>query len=105
LVNISPSLEINSVEAQLQKQIKLCDFITYPNSKLSGLRIIVNPPYKESNKTTIDFDEQNTYQGLSRNDPYRPINGLMNRKQMIDPYIREELEKEERKVWWGNGEV
>ena len=50
LVNISPSLEINSVEAQLQKQIKLCDFITYPNSKLSGLRIIVNPPYKEGSK-------------------------------------------------------
>ena len=50
LVNISPSLEINSVEAQLQKQIKLCDFMTYPNSKLSGLKIIVNPPYKEGSK-------------------------------------------------------
>ena len=62
-------------------------------------------PYKELNKTTIDFDEQNTYQGLSRNDPYRPINGIMNRQKMLDPYIRDELNKEEKKQWWGNGEV
>ncbi|MCX4079890.1 hypothetical protein GCO76_07465 [Rickettsia sp. R2] len=50
LVDISPSLEINRVEAQLQKQIRLCDFITYPNNKLFGFKIIVNPPYKEGNK-------------------------------------------------------
>lgn len=62
-------------------------------------------PYKELNKSTIDFDEQNTYQGLGRNDPYRPINGIMNRQKMIDPYIRDELDKEEKKQWWGNGEV
>jgi hypothetical protein len=24
--------------------------MTYPNSKLSGLKIIVNPPYKEGSK-------------------------------------------------------
>ncbi|BBJ32430.1 hypothetical protein RAS_p260 (plasmid) [Rickettsia asiatica] len=47
---IPPSLEINRVEAQLQKQIRLCDFITYPNNKLFGFKIIVNPPYKEGNK-------------------------------------------------------
>jgi hypothetical protein len=64
-----------------------------------------NPPYKESNNTTIDYDEQNTYQGLGRNDPYRPINGIMNRKKYINPYLIEELEREERKEWWGNGEV
>lgn len=50
LVDISPSLEINRVEAQLQKQIGLCDFITYPNNKLFWFKIIVNPPYKEGNK-------------------------------------------------------
>ena len=64
-----------------------------------------NPPYKELNNTTIDYDEKNIYQGLGRNDPYRPINGIMNRANMIDPYIRDELDKEERKEWWGNGEV
>lgn len=64
-----------------------------------------NPPYKESNNTTLDYDEQNTYQGLGRNDPYRPINGLMNKKKYINPYLIEELEREERKEWWGNGEV
>jgi len=64
-----------------------------------------NPPYKESNKSTLDYDEQNTYQGLSRNDPYRPINGLMDKKRYLNPYLVEELEKEERREWWGNGEV
>ena len=38
---------------QLEKQIKLCDFNNYPNKTLSGLRVIVNPPYKEGAKGNI----------------------------------------------------
>jgi predicted RNA methylase len=53
LVKISPCLKSANIEAQLQKQIKLYDFNNYPNELLSGLRIIVNPPYKEGNKGNV----------------------------------------------------
>lgn len=43
-------------------------------------------------------------QGLSRNDPYRPLVGLTRRKEAIAPYYREDLEDQERRVWWGNSE-
>ena len=52
----------------------------------------------------LDYDEQNANQSLTRNDPYRPINGIIQRIKMVDPYLREELEKESKKEWWGNGE-
>jgi hypothetical protein len=59
---------------------------------------------KELNADILDFDEKNAYQSLGRNDPYRPINGIMNREKMMDPYLREELEEASKKEWWGNGE-
>jgi hypothetical protein len=43
-------------------------------------------------------------QGLSRNDPYRPLVGLTRRKEAIAPYYREDLEEQEQRVWWGNSE-
>jgi hypothetical protein len=52
----------------------------------------------------LDFDEQNANQGLTRNDPYRPTNGTIQRIKMVAPYIKEEFEKEAQKEWWGNGE-
>jgi len=62
------------------------------------------PIYKESNIDSLDYDERNSFQSLSRNDPLRPIIGIMGREAFMDPFLREELENTEAKEWWGNGE-
>ena len=59
---------------------------------------------KELNADTLDFDEKNANFSLMRNDPYRPINGIMNRDKFMEPFLLEELKSEENKEWWGVGE-
>jgi hypothetical protein len=59
---------------------------------------------KELNADTLDFDEKNANLSLMRNDPYRPINGIMNRDKFMEPFLLEELKAEESKEWWGVGE-
>ena len=59
---------------------------------------------KELNADTLDFDEKNANFSLMRNDPYRPINGIMNRDKFMEPFLLEELKSEENKAWWGVGE-
>lgn len=59
---------------------------------------------KELNADTLDFDEKNANFSLMRNDPYRPINGIMNRDKFIEPFLLEELKAEESKEWWSAGE-
>ena len=59
---------------------------------------------KELNADTLDFDEKNANFSLMRNDPYRPINGIMNRDKFMEPFLLEELKAEESKEWWSAGE-
>lgn len=62
------------------------------------------PIYTESNIDSMDYDERNSVQSLNRNDPIRPIIGIMGRETFVDPYLREELDTTALKEWWGNGE-
>jgi hypothetical protein len=58
----------------------------------------------EANNDEIDGDERASYQARSRNDPTRATAGAMNRRRDLDEYLREEVEKEEDRVWWGRHE-
>ncbi len=58
----------------------------------------------EENSAGLDIDEKNTYQARGRNDHTRVVAGTMNRRRMVDPYMREELEEEEASLWWGQHE-
>ena len=62
------------------------------------------PIYQEKNIQSIDYDEANSFQGLTRNDPLRPTVGIIARGSMMDGFLREELEDAEEKEWWGNGD-
>ncbi len=53
----------------------------------------------------FDGDEQNTYQARSRNDPTRVWAGVFRRKELIDRYVRSELDERENCRWWGVHEV
>jgi hypothetical protein len=59
----------------------------------------------EANDAEMDADELNAYQGRSRNDPDRVAAGTMNRRKMMDPYLREEVEEAEDRQWWGRHEL
>ena len=59
----------------------------------------------EANDMEQDADESNINQVRSRNDPTRVTAGTMNRRRFLDPFLREELEQEENKRWWGRHEV
>jgi hypothetical protein len=48
-----------------------------------------------------DGDERMTHQARGRNDPERVIAGTMKRREKLDKYLREEVDEEENKVWWG----
>ena len=59
----------------------------------------------EANNDEMDGDERITYQQRSRNDPTRVTAGTMNRRKMLDPYLRGEVEEEADRPWWGRHEV
>lgn len=59
----------------------------------------------EANDDEIDGDERITYQARSRNDPVRVTIGTLNRRSALDKYLREELDEEENRRWWGRHEV
>ena len=63
------------------------------------------PVDSEANADTLDYDEQNVYQGTHRNDATRVAAGTMNRLTMMTPYLSEELTSTENEVWWGEHEV
>ena len=52
----------------------------------------------------IDGDDRLSYQSLSRNDPKRPIMGVTRRRSDMDKYLREEVDEEENRRWWGQNE-
>jgi hypothetical protein len=58
----------------------------------------------EANGDEIDGDERITLQASSRNDATRVTAGTMNRRRDLDEYLREEVEEEEDREWWGRGE-
>lgn len=58
----------------------------------------------DDNDDELDGDERMNYQSRSRNDPIRVTTGTMNRRQDMDKYLREEVEEEEDRVWWGRHE-
>ena len=58
----------------------------------------------DNNNDELDGDERMNYQSRSRNDPIRVTAGTMNRRQDMDKYLREEVEEEEGRVWWGRHE-
>jgi hypothetical protein len=59
----------------------------------------------EANDEEFDADERNVYQARSRNDPLRATIGSMNRLKDFDYAVREELEEEEDRPWWGRHET
>jgi len=61
------------------------------------------PLYYNSPETirVLDGDEQFAYQGRARHDPYRQAAGIMKKKQIMDKYVREELDEEEQNNYWG----
>lgn len=58
----------------------------------------------EANDDELDGDERINYQARSRNDPTRVIAGTMNRRCDLDKYLREEVEEEDDREWWGRHE-
>jgi hypothetical protein len=59
----------------------------------------------DTNEQLMDADEFNTYQAHLRNDPYRVLTGISQRKNMMDKYLNEELNEEENSQWWGRQET
>jgi len=59
----------------------------------------------EANDDELDGDERNAYQVRSRNEHARVTAGTMDRRKMLDPYFREELDQEEDSHWWGRHEI
>jgi hypothetical protein len=66
---------------------------------------IVSCHNDDQNDLEIDGDELNTYHGRFRNDPIRATIGTMNRKKDLDQYLREEVDEEEDRMWWGRHEL
>ena len=104
--NVAPPINLKSGHPELKKN----ENANAPKGNPFN-RTNISAPYatptmvtKELNADTLDFDEKNANLSLMRNDPYRPINGIMNRESWIDPFLREELKSEENKEWWGAGE-
>jgi len=58
----------------------------------------------EANDDELDGDERMTYQARSRNDPARVTAGTMNRRRDLDKYLREEVDEEDDREWWGRHE-
>ena len=58
----------------------------------------------EANDDALDGDERMNYQARSRNDPTRATAGTMNRRCDLDKYLREEVEEEDDREWWGRHE-
>jgi hypothetical protein len=58
----------------------------------------------EANDDELDGDERINYQARSRNDPTRVTAGTMNRRCDLDKYLREEVEEEDNREWWGRHE-
>ena len=52
-------------------------------------------------RNTHDADQQIAQHARWRNDPYRVAAGIMRRKDLMDKYVREELDEEEDSYWWG----
>ena len=50
-------------------------------------------------------DEKIARQGLSRNDITKVIDGTMRRTRELIPIFKEELDEEEKTVWWGEYDV
>ena len=59
----------------------------------------------EANDDELDGDERLNYQALSRNDPLRATVGAIGRQASLDAYLREEVDEEEGRVWWGRHEI
>lgn len=58
----------------------------------------------EANYGELDGDELMNYQARSRNDPTRVAAGTMNRRRDLDKYLREEVDEEDDREWWGRHE-
>jgi hypothetical protein len=52
----------------------------------------------------IDGDESIAYNSIHRNEPTRVINGMQNAYNNLNKYVREEVDKEETREWWGNND-
>jgi hypothetical protein len=55
-------------------------------------------------QTPADGDRLMRRSALSRNDPTRVTAGTMRRRRDLDEYLREEVEAEEGRDWWGRDE-
>lgn len=56
-------------------------------------------------RDTFDADRKTVEHGRWRNNPDRVVEGVANRKNAIDYYVREELDSEESTPWWGRWDV
>jgi hypothetical protein len=61
--------------------------------------------YAGEARNTFDADRQMVEHGRWRNDPHRVVAGVMRRKELVDKYVREELEEEENSPWWGRWDL
>jgi hypothetical protein len=75
----------------------------YQNQLGNSMPISQDQIYSSS-QYPIDGDERLSYQSLSRNDPKRPIMGVTRRRRDMDKYLREEVDEEENRRWWGQDE-
>ena len=61
--------------------------------------------YGDNIQKNMDGDEQFAFQGRQRYYTERSINGIKDKKNIIDKYLRNELEQSERENgWWGHNE-
>ena len=52
-------------------------------------------------RDTHDADRKTVDHARWRHDPYRVAAGVMRRRELMDKYVREELDEEENRPWWG----
>lgn len=59
----------------------------------------------EANDAEMDGDELMAVQGTNRNDATRVWAGVYNRRRDLDQYLREEVDEQENRPWWGRSEL
>lgn len=65
------------------------------------------PPgwWEDEGALARDGDEKAAGQARWRNDPNRPIEGVLRRRRDLDPILRDELDEDGEREWWGRHET
>lgn len=65
---------------------------------------IPEPQSTQLMDTVIDGDENIAYNSIHRNEPTRVILGMGNAYYNLGRYVKEEVDEEESREWWGNND-